>query len=175
MQVESKPGLGSTFTIYLPASPAEAVAPAAPQASSPRRGRGETILVVDDEAGVLQVTKSMLEANGYQVTTARNGIQAIARVTEQGPSIKAIITDIMMPQMDGLALTRSVRKLQPDLPIVAATGLLNPPGEDDRAGQFRDLGVHHFLLKPFHAEDLLTTLQEALRLGDQSPEPKQAR
>jgi PAS domain S-box-containing protein len=162
VQVESRARVGSTFTVFLPASPAQSI-PAVPAARSLMpQGQGETILVVDDETGILQVTKSILEANGYQVMTARNGAQAIGQFAQPNQPIKAMVTDIMMPHMDGLALTRSLRKLQPDLPIVASTGLMNPPGDEDRAGQLRELGVRHFLHKPFQAEDLLTTLQKAL-------------
>jgi CheY-like chemotaxis protein len=117
---------------------------------------------VDDEAGILQVTKSTLESHGYNVLTARNGTQALARFAEHGSTIRAMVTDIMMPLMDGLVLTRSVRKLHPQLPVIAITGLMNPPGEQDRAGQLRELGVRHFLLKPFQAEELLSTLNQAL-------------
>jgi PAS domain S-box-containing protein len=162
VQVESRARVGSTFTVFLPASLPQSM-PAAPATRSLMpQGQGETILVVDDETGILQVTKSILEANGYQVMTARNGAQAIGQFAQPNQPIKAMVTDIMMPHMDGLALTRSLRKTQPDLPIVASTGLMNPPGEEDRAGQLRELGVQHFLHKPFQAEDLLTVLQKVL-------------
>ena len=73
------------------------------------------------------------------------------------------MTDIMMPAMDGLAMTRALRRINPTLPVIACTGLMNPPGEEDRAGQLRALGVKHFLHKPFQAEELLATLYQVLR------------
>jgi PAS domain S-box-containing protein len=169
VRVETKPGAGSTFTVLLPASKNTAQASTSPEPATPLpRGNGETVLLVDDEPGVLQVTRSTLESNGYQVEIARDGAQAIAMLKERGQSINAIVTDIMMPHMDGLALTRTLRKSHPSMPIVAATGLLNPPGEEDRAGQLRKMGVSHFLHKPFHAEELLTALRQVLNKSTDS-------
>ena len=162
VEVETRVGAGSTFTVYLPAVPAEAASAVPDERPSLPQGRGETILLVDDEAGILQVTRSMLVAKGYRVITAVDGAQALERLAEQGAAIKAVVTDIMMPAMDGLAMVRELRRDHPTLPVIATTGLLNPPGEEDRAGQLRALGVKNFLRKPFAAEELLTALREAL-------------
>ena len=107
--------------------------------------------------------KSILERNGYRVLAAKDGKQAMACFAEARESIKAVVTDIMMPAMDGLTLTRALRQHHPNLPVVAITGLMNPPGEKDRAGQLRDLGVSRFLFKPFKAEELLRAVQQVLQ------------
>jgi PAS domain S-box-containing protein len=163
VEVKTKVGAGSTFTVFLPAAPVEALPEAPAQRPALSQGRGETVLVVDDEAGTLQIIQSTLEARGYQVITARDGRQAMARFAEHGHAIKVVVTDIMMPVMDGLALIRSLRKLCPALPVVITTGLMDPPGGESREAQLRGLGVAHFLHKPFQAEELLATLSEALR------------
>jgi PAS domain S-box-containing protein len=165
VEVRSQVGLGSTFTLFLPAAPVQVAHDQADSASSLPRGRGELVLLVDDEPGILQVTRSTLEANGYRVITAREGKEALATLSSRTADVKVVVTDLMMPSMDGLALTASLRKMYPALPVVATTGLLNPPNEEDRAGQLRDLGVKHLLRKPFQAEQLLSALQSALNQG----------
>ena len=162
VEVQTKPGAGSTFKVFLPAVPPEAAPAAAPLRPILPQGHGETIMLVDDEAAVLQLTRSILLANGYKVVTAKEGMQALARFTQSGQTISAVITDLMMPFMDGLTLTRALRDLNSSVPVVATTGLMNPPGEPDRAAQLRELGVKHFLAKPFQADTLLTTLHNAL-------------
>ena len=162
VEVRSQVGLGATFTLFLPAAPVQVAHDRTDSASSLPRGGGELILLVDDEAGILQVTRSTLEANGYCVITAREGKEALAILSSRAADVKAVVTDLMMPSMDGLALATSLRRLYPALPVVATTGLLNPPNEEDRAGQLRDLGVKHLLHKPFQAEQLLSALQAAL-------------
>ena len=163
VEVTSTPGSGSTFTVFLPAAPVGTPVPAPAEIPMPTRGRGETVLVVDDEAAILQVTQSSLQANGYQVLTAREGARALAVFNEHRGSIRAVVTDIMMPVMDGVALARALRQVAPSIPIIAATGLKNPPGERDRVAELRDLGVAHFLYKPFHTEDLLKILDTVLQ------------
>ena len=152
VEVQSQVGAGSTFTVYLPAAPPEAVPTTAPPRLALPEGHGETVLVVDDEPDILEVTGSALEACGYRVLTAKDGVQALARFAQHGGEVKAVVTDLMMPVMDGLALTRSLRKQDPRLPVIATTGLMTAPGDGDRAGQLRELGVKHFLRKPFHSE-----------------------
>jgi PAS domain S-box-containing protein len=163
VEVKTRMGEGSTFTVFLPAEPAQKEPAASAEVASPPKGGGETVLVVDDEAGILQVASSILRANGYRVVCARNGNEALAELAKPGQKIQAVISDIMMPSMDGLALTRALRQTYPGMPIIAMTGLMNPPGEEDRSSKLRDLGVRHFLRKPFETEELLILLQEALR------------
>ena len=170
VEVKTKVGGGSTFTVLLPAAVSERASVAEPQRPALPQGRGETVLLVDDEPSIRRVTRSILVANGYKVVTAKEGMQALARFNEHGHSIDAVITDIMMPFMDGLALTRALKERKPTLPILATTGLVNPPGEQDRTAQLRELGVRHLLNKPFDAETLLATLRQMLD-GDVAAKP----
>ena len=162
VEVKTRPGHGSTFTVYLPAAPQDVVpVELAPRQEIPR-GNGETVMIVDDEVGILQLTQSTLEAHGYKVVAARDGVQGLARFAENADTVGVVLTDIMMPQMDGVGLVRALRKVNPDVPIIASTGLLNAHGDGDRAATLRDLGVQQFLYKPFQNEELLRALHLAL-------------
>lgn len=157
IQVESKPGGGTTFQIHLPA--AEGPRPASARAAVLEfpRARGETVLVVDDEPAVQTAARLILENAGYRVLAAGNGAEALATYT-QNPQVALILTDLMMPVLDGLNLIRNVRRLDPNLPIIASTGL----GEKKQTEVLSALGVRWTLLKPYDAAQLVETMSEAL-------------
>ncbi len=155
----SEPGRGSVFKVYLPSSDTEEPArPAVKKTSSPPRGNGELVLVVDDEASIRDVTRQTLEAFGYRAVTADDGAQAIALFAERRSEIRVIITDMMMPVMDGPALIAAVRRIDEATPIIAASGF-NSSGGATRVGA---AGVRHFLSKPYTTDALLHTLRTAL-------------
>ncbi len=160
IRVYSEPGKGSKFRVYLPAT--EDVATSEEAAGRPSvllpRGNGEGILVIDDEIAVLEITRQTLEAFGYRVTVASDGASAIATYAVERANIRAVITDMMMPVMDGLATITVLRRMNPDLPIIAASGL-GTNAMDARATQ---AGVRQFLSKPYTAETLLVTLRRML-------------
>ena len=115
------------------------------------------ILVVDDEPAIREITRSTLEAAGYQVLTASDGTEAVA-LCAQRTGIKVVITDIVMPYMDGIATIRALRKLNPLIDIIVSTGT------SDKSRYHRsDPGVKAVLAKPYTAETLLKTLTEVLR------------
>ncbi|MEX2529591.1 MAG: PAS domain S-box protein [Gemmatimonadota bacterium] len=155
MRVYSEPGKGSTFRVFLPAS-IEAGGEDLPDAPVELpKGNGELILVVDDEAAVREVTKQTLEAFGYRVMLASDGTEAVAVFGKRHSEIDAVITDMMMPVMDGTVTIQVLRKIDPDVRIIAASGLA--PGSD-----LASLGVKHFLPKPYTATTLLTMLKHVL-------------
>ncbi len=153
IQVESKPGTGTKFKIYLPAW-TEAPSPAAAElvATMPR-GQGELILVVDDEASVREITRQTLEAFGYRVVLAGDGTEAVAVYAARSAEIAVVLTDMTMPVMDGLATIQVLLKINPEVRIIAVSGNLA------RAVSF---GVCSFLHKPFTAEALLITLRQVI-------------
>jgi CheY-like chemotaxis protein len=158
IQVQSEVGKGSTFSVMLPAAPnASAVAEETSREPLPT-GHGETILLVDDEPGILAATRKLLERHSYQVLIATDGAEALTLFTRQRASIALVITDVMMPVMDGVALTRVIRKLAPDARVIASSGL----ERDARFEELRALGVTTVLTKPYPAEKLLRTLRELL-------------
>ncbi len=160
VNVYSEPGRGSTFKVYLPARPeappAAGAAPPTPAALP--AGRGETILVVDDEPTILEVTRETLQSHGYAVLTAEDGAQAIGTYAVNRTRIATVITDMMMPVMDGHALITALRRINPEVRIIAASGLAANGGLSRGAAP----DVRHFLAKPYSAEAMLTLLRTVL-------------
>jgi hypothetical protein len=153
---ESKVNQGTTFTVYLPATTQQAKAIAAEDQALPT-GQDELILVVDDESAIREITKTSLEAFAYQVVTAKDGIEAIAVYAQQPQAIKAVVIDMMMPVMDGPTTIRTLQKMNPDLKVVAVSGLMESEQLSAVANQ-----VDAFLTKPFTAKQLLQALDQVL-------------
>jgi PAS domain S-box-containing protein len=158
INVESELNKGTTFSLYLPAK----ISAAAPEERVVEtrlpRGNGEVILLVDDEDSILRICGQMLKAFGYQVITAPDGKEALAVYEQRKDEIAAVITDMMMPVMDGPASIQAMRNINPAVKIIAASGL-NSTG---RGIKPVDTGVKYFLLKPYNAQTLLNTLRDVL-------------
>jgi len=157
--VASEVGQGTTFVLHLPspaASVPEAAAPAAVEHLP--RGRGELVLLVDDEESVRSITRQTLESFGYRALVAEDGAQAISLYAAHRQDVAVVLTDMMMPVMDGPALIAALHRLDPGLRIIAASGL------EANGSSLRGLpaGVHHFLPKPYTAEAMLTALHDLL-------------
>ena len=120
------------------------------------RGRGELVLVVDDDTTILDITRHTLENFGYRALVAEDGAQAIGLYALQRDEIAVVLTDMMMPVMDGAALVKALRRINPAVRIVATSGV---QGNEAAAAE---AGVKHFLAKPFTAADLLALLRRAL-------------
>ncbi len=163
LRVRSESGKGAIFHIFLPGQTEPWSAAVAEQiAEDLPRGNGELILIVDDESSVREVTRQTLEAFGYRVVLACDGAEAVSTCTQHGEEISVVITDMMMPVMDGPATIQVLRKLNPRLPIVAASGL---PSSDHMA-KYASLGLQHFLPKPYTAETMLKVLSQILGKQD---------
>ena len=156
--VASEPGKGSSFKVYVPAAEQEANVLEEVEGREALRGGEELILVVDDEAAVREITRQILESYGYQVLTAGDGTEALMKMAEKKGEICLMITDMVMPFMDGIATIRAVRKSSPAVRIIATSGLVAARYSEEASG----LGVHAFLAKPYTAETLLLTLREVL-------------
>jgi PAS domain S-box-containing protein len=158
MQVQTEVNKGTMLCVYLPASENPQSAAGDGQQKKLPTGHGELILAVDDEAAVLSMIKETLETYGYRAVTANDGAEAVAAFTAHRGEIKAIITDMIMPHMDGPSTIRVIKKLDPSARIVAASGLMDAQKVKDSTG------LEHlaFLMKPFTAEKLLTTVQQVL-------------
>ena len=145
--------------VYLPASTdARPISQTDDKIRELPAGRGELVLVVDDEESIRQITRSTLETFGYQVLTAADGTEALAIFAQQRDKVAVVITDSMMPFMDGVATIRALNRLRPDLKIISASGLA---GERTMPDSVR-AGVQMFLTKPYTAEMLLTALAKVL-------------
>lgn len=158
IDLQSELGRGSTFQIYLPAVPAAKTQPGPFIPKKIPKGSGECILVVDDEQNVRLVTERTLAQSGYTVVSAANGKEALEVIAQLQGDVRAVVTDIMMPVMDGVALAHSLKQSNPQLPIIACTGW----GQEGVQAKLKALGVDGFLQKPYAFEMLLTALHKHL-------------
>ena len=149
---------GTAFRVYLPVSDQES-APAARAAQGAHpAGQGETILIVDDEPSIREITRGMLESNGYSALTVPDGSEAIALYRLRRGEIAAVITDLMMPVMDGTTTIRALRAIDPTVRIIASSGFGNESAVTGAAAA----GAALFLKKPYTSGTLLRTLDELL-------------
>jgi len=159
VNVYSEPGKGTTFKVYLPAvENTSGGKNNESQRITLPRGNGETILLVDDEASILTITSQTLQAFGYRVLTATNGAEAVALYAEHRQEIAVVLTDMMMPFMDGPTTIYAMLKINPEIKIVAASGLAATGGTTKAPAP----SVKHFLTKPYTAEALLEVLRQIL-------------
>ncbi|HWB61418.1 MAG TPA: ATP-binding protein, partial [Chthoniobacteraceae bacterium] len=156
LEVQSKPGEGTTFQVYFPVSRGAQQQKTA--AARPAQGNGEQILVVDDENAIIEITCTTLGAYNYRALTANSGLEALEVFTRQHAGIDLVITDMMMPGMDGLGLLQAMRELKPDVKVIAVSGFLT----QDKLDELRAHNVKQFLRKPFSTEKLLDTVRAAL-------------
>ncbi len=151
--VESMPGRGTIFSIYLPALSLEdtrpGVTPTLPA------GAGEKILFVDDEPSVARIGARLLERLGYVVESMTDPVEAKARLVKEPRTFDLVVTDYLMPRMTGLDLARAVKTVHPDMPMILAIGF----GGQLDAATAREQGFCEFVTKPF----ALQTLAEAVR------------
>ena len=157
IRVESRVGEGTQFRVYLPAAP-DKVAESPRETAAPPTGRGEMILVVDDEENVRAMTQRLLMQNNYRVLQASEGSEALVLFTQHAEEIQAVLTDLLMPLMDGVALIRALQKLAPGVRILATTG----DAEAMSVAAVRRLGVKLVLLKPCQPHVLLRNLRAVI-------------
>jgi len=150
VNVVSEVGKGSQFQVYLPAE-SEAVSPPGEDLEMPT-GQGELILIVDEEASMLETTKTVLLTHNYKVLTARDGIEALTLYAQHQNEISVVLTDLMMASMDGLTIVRTLQKINPQVKVVAMSELMSSKEMPD------DIAVKTFLSKPYTAKELLKTI-----------------
>jgi CheY-like chemotaxis protein len=157
IQVRSEVGKGSELRVHIPAAGVKVERVSAPKAPV-HRGNGELILVIDDEASIRRITQHTLEAFGYRVILATDGAEAVAIYAQRQSDIAVVLTDIMMPIMDGTAAIQVLCRMNPDVRIIAATGM-NFTGRDPKTVSPT---VKGFLAKPYSAEALLKMLADVI-------------
>lgn len=159
IEVVSEAGIGSRFRVYLPPD-AEAALPIVPELpiESLPRGHGEVILLVDDEVAILGITRQTLEEFGYTVLTAEDGAQAIGVYARDFRNIAVVITDMMMPVIDGAGLIAALRGINPNVIVIASSGHT----DGNEMARATAAGATQFLWKPFGAEVMLQTLEQVL-------------
>ncbi|HEY8458853.1 MAG TPA: ATP-binding protein, partial [Blastocatellia bacterium] len=159
INVYSELNRGARFRVYLPAIELAQAAQAKPARPDLPMGNGELILVIDDESAIREVARETLSAFGYRAMIAGDGAEAMAVFVAHKDEVKAVITDMMMPYMDGPATIRALRRLDPNVKIIATSGLK----AEDKIADAAQLGVKTFLPKPYTAEKLLKTVATALK------------
>jgi len=156
-QVRSEIGKGSEFRVHIPAAAVKGKS-VSPQTSTLPRGNGELIMVIDDEKSIRRVTQNTLEAFGYRVILASDGAEAVALYAQRQSEVAAVLTDIMMPIMDGLAAIQVLSRMNPAVKIIATTGM-NFTGQDPKS---LSPNVKGFLAKPYSAEAILSSLAQVI-------------
>jgi PAS domain S-box-containing protein len=152
INVYSEVGKGSKFEVYLPAQET-AETPEEKELELPH-GSGELVLIIDDEPSIREITKTSLEAYNYKAITACDGIEAIALYAEYRDKISIVLTDMLMPSMDGITTIRTLHKINPNVKIIVISGLAT----SDKMNAAYDLGIKAFLSKPYTAKQLLETI-----------------
>lgn len=160
MQTYSEPERGTRFVIGLPVSsePMPGDISSTVKHSAMPRGEGELLLIIDDEDSIRQVASRTLEAHGYRTLVAADGREAIELIEGGGQRVDLVITDMMMPVMDGAATSAYLEEHHPGIPIIAASGLNSGGTESRTVG----MGISRFLAKPYTTSLLLTTVKETL-------------
>jgi PAS domain S-box-containing protein len=157
-KVESEPGRGTTFAVYLPAAPAEDAGPSVVRAAEPPRGRNELILIVDDEANVGRSMRGVLEEHGYRVVVATASTEGLAVFRSRAAEISLVLSDLMMPVMNGAAMLREMRRIRGDFKACVMTGLASASKQAELAA----IGVSAVLAKPCDRRELLLAVRGAL-------------
>jgi two-component system, cell cycle sensor histidine kinase and response regulator CckA len=152
INVNSEIGKGSTITVYLPAQQ-QTETPEVNEAEL-LAGEGELILVIDDEPSIRDITKTSLENSNYKAIIASDGIEAIALYAQHQEKICIVLTDMVMPFMDGITTIRTLQKINPTVKIIAVSGLIS----HDKVNAATEIGVKAFLSKPYTTKQLLQTI-----------------
>jgi nitrogen-specific signal transduction histidine kinase len=158
VNVYSEIGRGTQFRVYLPAAELPGGADTATDAARPEPGKGELILVVDDELSIREIARITLEAYGYRVLAASDGAEAVAVFAENKGDIRVVVTDMQMPTMDGMSTILVLKKIDPNVKIISSSGLAS----NEKVVSAMESGVSAFLPKPYTADTLLRTIAELL-------------
>jgi len=151
---------GSKFQVYLPARMAEASVAAPPVQTEIPHGNGELVLLIDDEEPVRHITGQTLESFGYRVLPAVDGVEASTLYAAHKEQVAVVLTDMMMPVMDGPATIQVLLRMNPNVRIIAASGL----SVKDMVAKATSAGVTDFIPKPYTAETLLRMLHKVLNM-----------
>jgi signal transduction histidine kinase/uncharacterized membrane-anchored protein YhcB (DUF1043 family) len=158
VRVESEPGRGAVFRVFLPAHHVAGPVPESTDGRPAAVGQQETILVVDDEPQVAQVLELMLDSLGYRVMAYTRSSEALAAFTKAPQTFDVVITDMTMPEITGDEFARSILEIRPDMPVFLCTGF-NEQMNEERA---RQIGIRQLIYKPIVRNALGALLRDAL-------------
>ncbi|MHB1391228.1 MAG: hybrid sensor histidine kinase/response regulator [Thermoleophilia bacterium] len=157
IEVESQPGCGATFSVFLPASDKAQLAETETQPAGELRGQGQKILLVEDEESVRTLAEKMLAGNDYHVISAASAEEALELFEAAGGAYDLVFSDVILPGMNGVRLVERLLEIKPGLLVMLASGFAE--GVDFQA--IRDQG-YRFLDKPYALTDLLRQVKELL-------------
>ena len=164
VKVESEPGKGSAFMFFLPAKKTRAAIPReSEEKNTIINGKG-SILLVDDEKGVIEVCSEMLESLGYQVTAVSSGKEAIEALTSAKERMDLVILDLVMPRMNGRQTFEKIRALDPDIKVVVSSGF----SREDEIEKMMQQGCDGYILKPFDMSTLSKKLDAVLKTREKA-------
>ncbi|HYD42019.1 MAG TPA: response regulator [Anaeromyxobacter sp.] len=158
IRVESGVGVGTTFTVYLPAAEDAVRRVVLPISAAAPRGLGETVMVAEDEDGLRTLLGRVLSGSGYQVVSARNGAEALEAARSRGGKVDVLLADLVMPRMNGAELAEALARMQPGLKVLFMTGHT----EDAQVQERLVDGDVELIHKPFTGETLLGHLRRLL-------------
>ncbi len=156
IEVKSSPEQGTCFSVYLPLLMDTETVHAPVQSKNILKGKGETILLADDDIAVLQTLADVLTSLGYYVLKARNGLEAVELFRQHAADIDLVILDIIMPEMKGPKVAERIREIDPDIKLLFATGYESPQNKE---AILSDTGI---LAKPFDMDRVSRTIRELL-------------
>lgn len=157
IDVESAPGAGSTFSVYLPIAESSAAAQAG-SGSSDFPGGTESLLIVDDEESLRSLLAAALARKGYTATTARSGVDAIELISDMGRHFDAVLLDLNMPGASGVEVLKVIRICRPRLKVIVVSGHITPVAR----AEFEQLGQRYFVQKPYKLDELGRQLRQLL-------------
>lgn len=160
VRVDSRPGEGTSFGVYLPPA-AGAISAAEPEGESPGRG-SEMVLLVEDQDQIRSLLARQLRKSGFEVVEAANGYEALATWQNDPDAFDIVVSDVIMPVMDGPTMVDRAREIRPELPVVFISGY---PGAADPAERDTPLPDAPLLRKPFAAAELVATIRATLDDG----------
>jgi PAS domain S-box-containing protein len=166
-KVRSQVQKGTEFSVFLPALPGGRKAPCPEEEGPLPAGQGELILLAEDEASVREIVQAALEGYGYQVVAAPEGASALSLYALHRDKVRLLLTDLIMPALEGSHLIRALRQLDPTLPVMVMTGA----EMEERKRELDQLGIQALLPKPFTVERLLREVSRVLSGKDPAPGP----
>jgi PAS domain S-box-containing protein len=159
IEVDSVPGEGTTFRVYLPIVDQPVSLRKTPKASSPVTTGSETVLLAEDQSSIRSVLREFLDSKGYKVLEAQNGSEALALAKRHPGAIDVLVTDVIMPQIRGLELAKRVTELHPDICVIFMSGYSEDALFENQLLADRNLTL---IQKPFDLEELDQKIRESL-------------
>lgn len=155
---DSEPGKGTIFRYFIPAQAVDELTLIQDEKLSQKHGHGELVLVVDDEPSIRETLRALLVNAGYRVITAIHGQDGLKQFLHHQGDLRLVVTDLMMPVMNGMVLIQTLRSLDPKLSIIASSGL----DSSSKVGDLEKLGVSRLLVKPYDSETFLNEVSAEL-------------